>query len=168
MRSLFIDSDQHTGWAEFGPYFDGATNRLLACGLGLGDVITGVTPSLVVFELPVALRTGGRGKVNANSLILTAARGAYAAGLCNMDRDADVRYVTPEQWKGQLPKEVTMERGLYALTVAEKELILRSLEGVAKSLHNNVWDAIAMGLVWHGRIRGMRIRGSKPLFGGGK
>jgi hypothetical protein len=150
--SLFIDSGQDAGWAAF----DG--DRLLSCGLGqpMFEV-----PEIVVMELPNVGRSGARGKVNANSLVLTAARGAFLAGTMTPDRCV---YVLPEWWKGQLPKDVTEKRARAALRgIGEFDPVIGGVSGLGAKAHN-VWDAIAMGLVWHGRIKGMRIKQSKPLF----
>ncbi len=54
--------------------------------------------------------------------------------------------VSPHQWKGNVPKEVTRSRVLFGISPAERLLISES--GVAPSLQHNIYDAVGIGL-WY-------------------
>jgi hypothetical protein len=56
----------------------------------------------------------------------------------------------PWEWKGQTPKDVTTAR---AKAVLEPEELAGIDMPRLKSLEHNVWDAVAMGLQFHGRIK---------------
>lgn len=60
----------------------------------------------------------------------------------------------PHEWKGQVPKEVAVERIKAALS--DKEL--QRLELPAKSYQHNVYDAIGIGLHY---LRGNHVRKTK-------
>jgi hypothetical protein len=54
----------------------------------------------------------------------------------------------PEEWKGQVPKEVHHQRAMGRLSVAE----LTRLPKQAKSIFHNTMDAVALGLTELGRL----------------
>jgi len=83
----------------------------------------------------------------ADLLELSAVAGALA---CRFD----ARGVTPSEWKGNAPKEVTAARAVNALTWAEVAKTELDLADVPASLRHNVWDAIAIGLWALGRLPG--------------
>ncbi len=141
---LAIDSGACTGWA----IFDG--KDLLSCGL---DTPYDCFITTVIIECP---RLRPRGEKNPNSILLVARNagewgGRYAA------LGAEVRYVTPNEWKGATPKNVSEARTKSALSSEELAIVYQAFKtakgrsGMAKSLRNNVWDAIGIGLYAVGR-----------------
>ena len=60
--------------------------------------------------------------------------------------------VTPNAWKGNLPKEQTERRARKLLTDEELEFVEVGLKDLRKSWHHNVWDAVALGLWRTGRM----------------
>lgn len=59
--------------------------------------------------------------------------------------------VTPLEWKGSVPKEIHHQRVEKRLTLIEKEIMDRCLEGVPSKLRHNAIDAIGIGLWRLGR-----------------
>lgn len=98
----------------------------------------------VIIEMPKVYP--GAAKTNLNDLLdLAAVVGAHSmrADL----RRALVKLVHPQDWKGQVPKEIMNARVLGKLTKAEQATI----EGAGAKTHN-ILDAIGIGL-WHlGRL----------------
>lgn len=98
----------------------------------------------LVVELPqvyVAVRSKG----DPNDLIQLA---AVVGGLCAEFRWAHQKIYLPAEWKGQVPKEIIHER-------AEKRLTTEEMAAIScrrKSLLHNVKDAVAIGLVFLGRM----------------
>ena len=97
-------------------------------------------------EWPQVYRAG-RSKGDPNDLLLVAG----VAGALGFNS------VLPAEWKGQLPKEVVMQRVKAALSYYE----LGCVELPAKSLQHNVWDAIGIGLFACGRFNPRRGHGSR-------
>jgi hypothetical protein len=56
------------------------------------------------------------------------------------------RIVTPQEWKGQTPKDVVTGRALHALSDVERAALRRGLDQVPTPLHHNIHDAVAIGL----------------------
>lgn len=102
----------------------------------------------IVIEKPMVYDTA-RQKGDQQDLIglaimvgaLTSALAPYAQGIL---------HVTPSQWKGQTPKEVTKKRAIK--TLSEDELAVVELP-TAKGLQHNVWDAVGIGLYRWGKMR---------------
>ncbi len=145
---LAIDPGSDTGWA----LFDSA-RRLVACGLG-----TPVLPPLagldeVLIECP---RLRPRGEKNPNA-ILVVARNAGEWGGRYGDFCGTLRYVTPNDWKGSTPKDVSQKRSEGKLDGKELAIVERAFadapgrNGLAPSKRHNVWDAIGIGLHGVGR-----------------
>lgn len=63
-----------------------------------------------------------------------------------------VTAVDPLSWKGNTPKDICERRARKALTEGELALAIKGMEGLRKSWHHNVWDAIALGLWRLGRM----------------
>lgn len=97
----------------------------------------------IVVEIPT-IRQRGSGKGDPNDLIDVAGVAASCVQCFKSTAGAWCAWAPlPEQWKGQLPKEVSANRALGKLTEAEK---LR-IEKVNPGLLHNVYDAIHLGLV---------------------
>lgn len=58
----------------------------------------------------------------------------------------------PNEWKGQVPKDIMAARIKKRLSIQELATVEAYLRSVSKSLHHNVWDAIGIGLYYHGRL----------------
>lgn len=145
---LAIDPGVDTGWATFN-----GERRLTGCGLSRA----GANPppleglSRVTIECP-ALRP--RGEKNPNAILKVARSAGEWAGRCY---PAEVVYVTPNQWKGTLPKSVSHARMWAKLDEKEKSIVDKAFKqapgrnGLAPGLRHNVLDAIGIGLFSVGR-----------------
>lgn len=80
-----------------------------------------------------------------NDLVMLA---AVVGAICDRFRGIDVRTYLPEQWKGQVPKDIHHARAKTRLNSEEIVLIPK----LPKSKLHNVMDAIAMGLWDAGRL----------------
>jgi hypothetical protein len=97
-----------------------------------------------VCEFPF-LYPGGRGKGDGNDLLKV----ARIAGLLTAPFSEDrVRLVYPRTWKGNVPKEVMLDRILEKLSETEKA----RLPKLPKGKFHNVIDAIGIGLHHLGRL----------------
>lgn len=150
---LAIDPGEDTGWALFG---DDAT--LIACGLG--DPPETPAPSLVLVETPKARPRDP----NPQSLIVLARRAGFWLGVF---RAADASSLTPNDWKGSTPKDVSHRRIFAALAPSEIQALVRGCVGVSPRLRpinesiadglsktdkrHNILDAIGIGLHGVGR-----------------
>ena len=111
----------------------------------MGDVARG----RVVMELP-QVYPGSR--VRASDLVdLTAAGMAVASRLARQWER--INTLSPSDWKGQVPKEVTRKRVLAKLVEIEMSRLTECLEPIKPSLHHNLFDAIGIGLVFVKRAR---------------
>lgn len=137
------------GWAFF------ADRRLVRCGLSRIDGVDafGRLAILHSLALPCAetgivelmsVYPGDRAKGDPNDLIAVATVGAELAG-----RKCDfVRYVSPRDWKGQVPKEIHHERILSRLDEDEKVLVVGQ--------NHDTKDAVGLGLYALGRLTQIR------------
>jgi len=91
---------------------------------------------------------------NAQDLIRVATVGAAVAGMVS----PDLRFVTPNDWKGQVPKEVMFRRVEKLLTSEEMTTLLRDVSAYPVNLRHNVYDAVGIGLYATGRM----ARGGQP------
>lgn len=112
-----------------------------AMGRSVADVIIGTVGNNVyslIMEIP-QIYVGP--KTNPNDLLdLAGVQGAIAGATM-----APVEWSPlPREWKGQLPKEVSVARVEAKLSTPEKTLI----EWPAKHLKHNVYDALHLGLVF--------------------
>lgn len=141
MSYLAIDPGLDTGFA----YFRSA-QELLGCGLGDARTLASCGPlpiRTVLIEKPV-VRDPRHSKGDPNDLITLAIQvGTYKQYFEAMG--ARVALVTPEGWKGQLPKGATEERARRSLSVTEARVVHEALKQVASSKQHNVWDAIYLG-----------------------
>lgn len=97
----------------------------------------------IVVEIPV-VRQRGSGKGDPNDLIDVAGVAAACVSQLKATIGAYVAWAPrPEEWKGQLPKEVSEARVGEKLTNAELQVI----EPPPPGLMHNVIDAIHLGLV---------------------
>ncbi len=142
---LAIDPGADTGWA----FFD-SCRRLTSCGLG-DPVLEAPAPSRVLIECP---KLRPRGEKNPNAILLVArGAGEYAGAY----RSADVSYLTPNDWKGSTPKDISNARTWAKLDPKEQETVDRFFRGapgrngLAPSRRHNVLDAIGIGLFGVGR-----------------
>lgn len=95
----------------------------------------------IVIEIPQVYKTG---KADPKDLV----RLAYAAGRATLlAPHAEVRLVHPRAWKGNEKKHITEQRVLDRLTPVE----MSRIQMPPRSLANNVFDAIGLGLKMVGR-----------------
>ena len=102
--------------------------------------------AVVYVERPVIYPTP-RTKVNPNDLITLALRAGELAGHCEQ---TPVRYVTPAEWKRQLPKDICNARVRNMLTNAELDQIKNVFE-LPQSKRHNALDALGIALWAKGR-----------------
>ncbi len=145
---LAIDPGTDTGWA----YFNGA-KQLAYCGLAqVGDEHP-TAPPTVIIECP---RLRPHGEKNPNAILLVARNagewgGRYAA------LGATIKYVTPNEWKGSVPKDISQARSWGILSEPERTIVdtcfksAKGRNGMAPSKRHNVLDAIGIGLWAVGR-----------------
>jgi len=85
-------------------------------------------------------------KGDPNDLItLAIAAGAIVMSVCTQHPDAVIHTIKPYQWKGQIPKGISVQRIQDQLMPLERESVCLP---TAKSLQHNVWDAVGIGLYW--------------------
>ncbi len=92
------------------------------------------TPLTVVIEMPQTYRNGKARSKDVDNLIFSA--GAIAA------RYQDVVQYTPNEWKGQVEKEIHQPRILKALECSERKI----LAGLKKKDLKHILDAVGLGL----------------------
>ena len=140
MHLLAIDPGVDVGWALV------EDSRLAACGLGHPPPCQ---PDEVIIECPV-LRP--RGEKNPNA-ILKLARNAGEWG----GRLGGGRYVSPNEWKKNVPKDISHARIWAKLDDQEKTIVddafraHKGRNGMAPSKRHNVIDAIGIALWGVGR-----------------
>ncbi len=121
----------------------------------------------VVCEVPQVYdprKQQGRHK-NPQDLIDLAVCAGRMTGTCATE------FVTPAQWKGQLPctcsAKVTMSdcihhrRMINALTLQELDVLVAAAQQVPAGVRHNMYDAVALGLVVLGRLTPALSRGRK-------
>jgi hypothetical protein len=110
------------------------------------DVLAGLG---VVAEVPVVRRRGARERAAALSgtLIQLALVSGMIAG--RAAPGTQVQFVIPEDWKGQLPKDVCVRRVKEVLSGEE----LDRMDLPSRALQHNVFDAAGVGLWRLGRLR---------------
>lgn len=92
---------------------------------------------------------GRKNKGDANDLIrLANVVGACAAGGVG----ARVRLITPNRWKGQMPKPVHHRLMRSKLNVSEKALLAKLVSDVPEGKRHNVFDAVCLALWAAGRM----------------
>jgi len=139
MNLVSIDPDTILfGWARF-------QDRLLfTCDVGPAPYLPDFPPfTEYVCEIPED-RPGTR--VRKNDII----RLALAAGRIIGTRKC--KFVTPSEWKGQLPKVVQHKRMREVLSEGELRTLDKALENTPRTAHPEILDAVALGLVTLGRL----------------
>ena len=106
---------------------------------------SGLFDAKLVAEVPQFYGTGGK---RANDLLGLPLMVGALTGYLRLECES-VETLFPKEWKGQVPKNVMVKRVLKKLERGEKEVI----DKVAKTLQHNIYDAIGIGLHWHGRLR---------------
>jgi len=126
------------GWARF-------RERLLyTCDVAITPYLPDFPPfTEYVCEVPED-RPGTR--YRKNDII----RLALAAGRIMGSRDC--KFVTPSEWKGQLPKKVQHKRMRAVLSEDELRTLDMALSNTLKTSHLEILDAVALGLVHLGRL----------------
>ena len=97
-------------------------------------------PETVTMEMP-QIYDRRRWKGDPNDLLPITAAGALLAGSLNPQI---FKVVTPEEWKGQTPKEIQNDRDMGVLYPAELEVV--EAAGITPSKIHNMIDAIGIGL----------------------
>jgi hypothetical protein len=142
MNLLTIDPGKATGWAYF-------RDRIL--------VMSGVVPFNISMTVPFATWTTDevviekpkiypvrQWKGDPNDLIDVAVVAGYMGGIVNCRK---VKWITPQEWKGNRPKDVDHRHTMSLLSPEEKEVI-KETKGVLKSQKHNMIDAVGIGL-WY-------------------
>jgi hypothetical protein len=149
-RLLAIDPGACTGWAVY------AVGELVACGVtGIDAVDCPAVRALVsmpgigelVIERPQVYRPK-ESKGDPNDLIKVAievGRWVERASLSG----ARVLQTLPNEWKGQVPKDVHHRRALAILSDDERAAI----PSLPRTYAHNALDAVALGLWRLGRLR---------------
>lgn len=99
----------------------------------------------MLFEAPQFYGTGGKKENDLVGLLLLS--GALA-GYLNLE-PGSVSFVHVRDWKGQVPKNVMVNRIKKKLSRAE----IARIDTVAKTLQHNIYDAVGIGLHLHDRLR---------------
>jgi len=102
-------------------------------------------PLAVVVELP-RIYSVRHWKGDPNDLLDVAAVAGAAATL------GEPRFVTPQQWKGRVPKPIHHKRIRAVLSADELAVFVTAEDAIPKSLAHNVLDAIGIGLWAKGRM----------------
>ncbi len=145
---LAIDPGADTGWALFD-----SCRRLHACGLGDPDPVPMGGLDRVLIECP---KLRPRGEKNPNAILLVA-RNAGEWGGKYAECTEKVEYLTPNEWKGSTPKDISNARTWAKLDDKEKAIVDAAFkahpgrDGMAPSKRHNVLDALGIGLHGVGR-----------------
>lgn len=144
-----IDPGEHAGFARF------AGGGVLSwASLGLPPDWL-VCADHIVYEKP-QIHAGTRNPDSIITLAITAGglverRKLQSAPQCPV-REPTVSWVYPISWKGNQPKSATAKRVWRALNPYEAAFLKARLQDIAKGLHNNVIDAVGIGLDYLGRL----------------
>jgi len=171
-----IDPGRNLGWCLMA-FLHGAWT-LAACGLvcsaarGLNEqaaeTLTGAQGSILRALWAMGHHPGDRPlavcelmefrpddvRSNAQDLIRVATIGAAVAGMVSLE----ARFATPQEWKGQVPKDVMGRRVLAILSPGELAIMRAGLMDHAPGLHHNTLDAIGIGLWATGRMERGGVR----------
>jgi hypothetical protein len=143
MNLLAIDPGKATGWAYF-------RNHILVMSGVIPFDISMTVPFAtwsvdeVIIEKPV-IYDPKRWEGDPNDLISVAIVAGYIGGIVNC---RNVKWITPQRWKGNRPKNVDHRHTMSLLSTEEKEVIKEDWKGVLKSQKHNMIDAIGIGL-WY-------------------
>lgn len=135
---LAIDPGACSGWALFDD-----PGRLVSCGLDEPPAV-GVEPFRVLIECP-KLRPNEK---NPQAILTLAVRAGEWGGVY---RAQHPEYLTPNDWKGSTPKDISHARILAALDAKEQGIVDRAGKGMAPGKRHNMMDAVGIGLHGVGR-----------------
>jgi hypothetical protein len=140
--AMFDDGELAAAWLVRG---DGPCETAFRVRVEIGNRIVRDVVNLLVIEKPqVYLEV----KIDNNDLIdLSVMVGAVAGNF------SSVRFVLPREWKGQVPKDVMINRIKERLSSEERDRVELPNEKKAQA---DVWDAIGIGLYRIGRLRKRR------------
>lgn len=164
-RQHFVSVDPgayHAAWALFeaGTLYacghvraDKSLTDPLAISLDVASQLMSALEDLDRFELPHCLvieRMVSRGEngMHAVDAILAVSMSVGAIGSCFHQ----VVSRTPGEWKNNAPKEVTDRHVRRELNNAEHAILTMTLKNTPKAHHDDVRDAVAIGLSHAGRI----------------
>lgn len=119
----------------------------------LGLRLSSIAAGRVVVEVPKHYPPP-RGRAKPNDLITLAARAGYLAGACG---GAVPEFFRPDEWKGQVSKDITTQRSIAVLDAAERDVVRGALEKIGPKT-DDMMDAIALGLVVLGRVQFKRAQ----------
>lgn len=147
--TVAIDPGNDTGWSKW------VDRRLVACGLcHVPDYpelpfTIGLPIDDLIVEIPQDY--GPNRTVDPNDLIslgykVGALIGVFVAYHNLLDRKFTHAVIRPNQWKGQVPKNIHHDRTLPALDAREKTVLQTVLETVPKGKRHDVKDAVCLGL----------------------
>lgn len=139
MRTITVDPGATTGWAVW----EGTT--LVSCGSCAPDRVPDGPFDVVVVEWPRQRREGG---ASSASLITLGVHLGQALARTGTDH---VRRINPSEWKGSIPKPASRKAPYIVATRARGWLLPG--EPAPDRGEWDVWDAIGIGLVHHGRCR---------------
>lgn len=150
---IAIDPGANAGWAEYEMYPCQHHPWWTLSNAGLCEPANGTRPvvargicDLAIVELPNHEK--GDTAKRTNDLFKTALRAGVLAESTNASY---LLWVHPHTWKGSVPKELHNKRCLERLDEDEMSLLRKSLSVIPASKHNNVIDAIGIGLAVLGR-----------------
>jgi len=135
-RIVAFDPGGCTGWA----LFEGAELAEAGTGTRVGDCDLGGA-IIAIIEKPLIYPIDSKG--DPNDLITLAIRAGEIGGWTRC-LGIEVQYVTPRQWKGTTPKDISHRRILGRLSNVEKQ----RLPKLPKSKAHNMLDAVGIGLWW--------------------
>lgn len=136
--ALSIDPGVDTGWA----LWTWPLCQLAAAGIGK-------PPVEVAYRLAVEKpQVYPQSPVPPNDLITLAMKAGRYVGAFD-GPGLETVTVLPHEWKGNIPKDICEARIRRALAIPELSVATDAEMEVPKSLRNNMWDAIGIGLfVW--------------------
>lgn len=142
--ALSIDPGVDTGWA----LWSWPLCQLISAGIGH-------PPVELAYRLAVEKpQVYPQSPVPPNDLITLAMKagryvGAFEGATAPPSLLLETITVLPHEWKGNIPKDICEARIRRALTIPELHVATSAELEVPKSLRNNMWDAIGIGLfVW--------------------
>lgn len=136
-----IDPGETTGWALWA---DDGTLR--ACGLGdprSSELHVAEHVHHAWIESP---RLRPHGEKNPNAILTLARNAGEWGGQYRVLAVAEVHYVTPSDWKGQLSKDICHARAWGKLNADEQAVVNKAGRGMSASTRHNMLDAVGIGL----------------------
>lgn len=124
---------------------DPLPNRIKAMGISIVHLVTTNTSTInnLLVEFPqVYDARKGLQKANSGNSVLPLA--AIVGFVCAKVESYKIEYIKPREWKGQLPKNVCVNRVKNTLRIEDNR--------PERKLTHDGWDAVGIGLWYHGRI----------------